>query len=116
MTKQKGKAKARARKQAQSSRKRSHESYINQQLAKIAQGIYVKMRPSVINGEAVLDGAFTLIAREALNKLGVLWEPEIAEQEYNSGQSTQVPANSRVKLKSRFNRKIIWNNMELLYE
>ena len=87
-----------------------------EKLTKIAQGVYAKMRSSVISGEAVLDGAFTLIAREALDKLGVVWEPEIAEIEYNAGQSTQVPTNSRVNLKSRFNRKISWKNMELLYE
>lgn len=85
-------------------------------LAKIGKGVYAKMRQSVIANGKVLDGAFTTIAREALDKLQVKWQPEAAEQEYNLGKSTQVPANGRVCLKSRFNRRIAWGGMELQYE
>lgn len=86
------------------------------QIARIGKGVYAKLRPSVINGKPVLSGAFTLIAREVLDKLAVEWEPEEAERAYNSGQSTQVPANGRIRLKSRFNRKISWGDMELKYD
>ncbi len=85
-------------------------------LAKIGRGVYAKMRRSLISDNPVLDGAFTVIAREALDKLKVKWQPEAAEHEYNQGKSTQIPAHGRVCLKSRFSRKIAWNGMELQYE
>lgn len=85
-------------------------------LAKIGKGVYAKMRCSLISSNPVLDGAFTVIAREALDKLKVKWQLETAEQEYNQGKRTQVPAHGRVRLKSRFSRKIAWNGMELQYE
>lgn len=85
-------------------------------LARIGKGVYAKMRPSVITGDPVLDGAFTAIAREALNKLDVSWQSESAETQYNTGKSMQVPVNARVILNDRFSRKISWGGMELQYE
>lgn len=85
-------------------------------LAKIGQGVYAKMRTSAITSKPVLDGAFTEIARQTLDKLDVDWEPESMEKVYNTGRSTQVPVSGRVRLKSRFNRKISWQGMELRYE
>ena len=85
-------------------------------ITRIGKGVYAKMRSSIVTGKRVLDGAFTIIAREALDKLGVLWRPESAETQYNAGVSMQVPANGRVALDRRFSRKIRWGDMELQYE
>jgi hypothetical protein len=87
-----------------------------QVIARIGKGVYAKMRSSIITGQPVLDGAFTIIAREALDKLEVPWQPEAAEVQYNAGSSMQVPANGRVALNSRFSRRIGWGGMELQYE
>ena len=86
-----------------------------QKLIKIGKGVYVKTRFSLIDGQPTIDGAFTEIAREALTKLGVRWEAEKAEQQYQAGISTQVPANGRICLRSRFNRRLAWGGMELSY-
>ena len=93
-----------------------HQLVREEKLARISQGVYAKMRPSSIDGQPVLDGAFSMLAREALDRLGVFWEPETAEKEYNAGLSTQVPVHGRVRLMSRCRRKITWGGMTLLYE
>ncbi|MBI2786750.1 MAG: hypothetical protein HYX60_10820 [Legionella longbeachae] len=51
--------------------------------------------------------------REVLNRLGVAYEPGSAEQDYNAGKTTQVPAGNIVKLKSRCRRRISYGNSEL---
>ena len=52
------------------------------------------------------DG-FGAVARQALDKLKVRWEPTTAERAYNEGRSTQVPMTPRVRLRgSRFSRKL----------
>jgi hypothetical protein len=38
------------------------------------------------------DG-FVGVVRQALDKLGIEWEPTEAERAYNKGRSTQVPVN-----------------------
>jgi hypothetical protein len=56
------------------------------------------------------------VAREALDKLGVAWEPTDAQRAYNEGRSTQVPVNPVVRVKSRFSRHLRYGNSELLLE
>ena len=84
-------------------------------LANIGAGVYAKMRPSVINNEYVLDGAFQTLAREALNRLGAEWEPGDLEKQYNLDQTSQIPVQGSIRLKSRFSRKIAWDGMVLKY-
>jgi hypothetical protein len=55
-------------------------------------------------------------ARQALNKLGVKWEPTGAERAYNEGRSTQVPVNPAVRVKGRFSRKLRYQDTELVVE
>lgn len=60
---------------------------------------------------------FNAVARRALDKLKVRWEPPMAERDYNEGRSTQVPMNPRVRLRGdRFNRKLRYKTMELTFE
>jgi hypothetical protein len=55
-------------------------------------------------------------ARQALNKLGVKWEPTAAERAYNEGRSTQVPVNPAVRVRERFSRRLRDGNTELVLE
>ena len=56
-------------------------------------------------------------ARQALDKLGVPWEPTDAQIAYNAGRSTQVPINPAVRLrKSRFVRRLKYQDTELRLE
>jgi hypothetical protein len=43
---------------------------------------------------------------QALNKLGVKWEPSEAERDYNAGRSTQIPLNAVLRVKGQFSRRL----------
>lgn len=85
-------------------------------LVKIGQGIYAKARPSEYLKRAIIECGFDQACIEALIKLGVKWEPGTAEQEYNSGLSTQVPVRTIVQLKSRFRGRLTYGNRKLIIE
>lgn len=86
------------------------------QLVKIGFGIYAKAYRSQYIDIPVIQGGFSTVSREALNRLGVKWEPGTAEQDYNAGRSTQVPLRPVIKLKSRFRRKIAYGQLALVVE
>ncbi len=85
-------------------------------LVKIGQGIYAKARPSEYISRPIIIAGFGSACKEALTKLKVKWEPGTAEQEYNSGLSTQVPVRTIVRLKSRFRGQLGYGNRKLLIE
>jgi hypothetical protein len=59
---------------------------------------------------------FSGVARQALTKLGVKWEPTRAERAYNEGRSTQLPVNPVVRVTGRFSRHLPYRNTELVLE
>ncbi len=61
-------------------------------------------------------GGFIDAARQALDKLGVPWEPTEFQRAYNEGRSTQVPVNPAVRVKSRFARRLKYQDTELRLE
>ena len=77
-------------------------------LVRLGYGVYGRAITSKLSGEAILYSAngFAGAARQALNKLGVKWEPTEAERAYNEGRSTQVPVNPVVRVKGRFSRRL----------
>jgi len=77
-------------------------------LVRMGYGLYGKARVNSLSGKIMLacENGFIGAAREALDILGVKWEISEAEQRYNDDLTTQVPANSGVIIKGRFNRKI----------
>jgi hypothetical protein len=87
-------------------------------LVRLGYGVYGRARPSSLNGKAVLNSreGFLGVAQEALNKLGVDWEPTEAQRAYNEGRSTQVPVNPVVRIKGRFTRHLSYRNAELVLE
>jgi hypothetical protein len=87
-------------------------------LVRLGYGVYGRAVRSRLNGKPMLyspDG-FAGMARQALDKLGVDWEPTEAERAYNEGRSTQVPVNPVVRVKGRFSRHLRYRNAELVLE
>ena len=77
-------------------------------LVRLGYGVYGRAMTSTISGKPILysSNGFISASRQALNKLGVEWEPTEAERAYNEGRSTQVPANAVVRVKGRFRRRL----------
>jgi hypothetical protein len=55
-------------------------------------------------------------ARQALDKLGVEWEPTEFQRAYNEGRSTQVPVSPAVRVKGCFSRQLRYQDTELRVE
>jgi hypothetical protein len=75
-------------------------------LVRLGYGVYGRATVSSLSGKPMLysrDG-FAGVARQALDKLGVEWEPTESERAYNEGRSTQMPVNPVVRVKGRFSR------------
>lgn len=88
------------------------------ELVRLGYGVYGRAVASRLSGEPILysPGGFAGAARQALNKLGVQWEPTAAERAYNEGRSTQIPVNPAVRVKGRFSRKLQYQGRELVIE
>jgi hypothetical protein len=87
-------------------------------LVRLGYGVYGRAVVSRLSGKPILynPNGFIGAARQALNKLGVEWEPTEAERAYNEGRSTQVPVNPVVRVKGRFSRQLRYGNTELVVE
>jgi len=87
-------------------------------LVRLGYGVYGRAFASRLSGKPLLynRGGFIGAARDALTKLGVVWEPSDAEQAYNEGRSTQIPVNPRLKVRGRFSRKLRDGTQELVVE
>lgn len=87
-------------------------------LVRLGYGVYGRAVASRLSGEPLLysPNGFAGAARQALNKLGVQWEPTEAERAYNEGRSTQIPVNPVVRVKGRFSRQLRYGNTELVLE
>jgi Family of unknown function (DUF6088) len=87
-------------------------------LMRLGYGVYGRAILSRLSGEPMLDSptGFIGVARQALDKLGVRWEPTEAERAYNEGRSTQVPVNPVVRVKGRFSRQLRYGKTELVLE
>jgi hypothetical protein len=77
------------------------------QLMRVGYGLYAKARPNRLTGKPMLaaEGGFDQVAREALKRLRVSWQPSDAVKAYQSG-SSQIPVNTQFIVLDRFNRKI----------
>jgi hypothetical protein len=87
-------------------------------LVRLGYGVYGRAIVSRLSGKPVLysSSGFIGAARQALEKLGVKWEPTEAERAYNEGRSTQVPVNPVVRVKGRFSRRLRYGKSELVLE
>jgi hypothetical protein len=87
-------------------------------LIRLGYGVYGRAFKSRLSGKPVLQSSngFISAARQALDKLGVKWEPTESERAYNEGRSTQVPLNPVIRVKGRFSRQLRYGNSELVLE
>jgi hypothetical protein len=87
-------------------------------LVRLGYGVYGRAVPSRLSGQPMLysPNGFIGAARQALDKLGVAWEPTESQRAYNEGRSTQVPVNPVVRVKGRFNRHLRYGDSELVLE
>lgn len=87
-------------------------------LVRLGYGVYGRAFKSRLSGKPVLQSSngFISAARQALDKLGVEWEPTESERAYNERRSTQVPVNPVVRIKGRFSRQLRYGNSELVLE
>jgi hypothetical protein len=88
------------------------------ELVRLGYGVYGRAERSRLSGEPILAarGGFIGAARQALDKLGVKWEPTKFQRAYNDGRSTQVPANPAVRARGRFARQLRHQDAELRLE
>lgn len=87
-------------------------------LVRLGYGVYGRAITSRLSGTPMLysPNGFIGAARQALDKLGVRWEPTESERAYNEGRSTQVPVNPVVRVKGRFRRHLHYGDSELVLE
>jgi len=87
-------------------------------IMKIGHNLYAKAQKIEFNDKIhiVLKSPFEYVAVEALNKLGIKWEPDERVQAYNRGESTQVPAIFSVQLKSRYRGNITAGRRRVFFE
>jgi hypothetical protein len=87
-------------------------------LVRLGYGVYGRAETSQLSGQPILAarGGFIDAVRQALDKLGVPWEPTEYQRAYNEGRSTQVPVNPAVRVKSRFARRLFYQDTELRLE
>jgi hypothetical protein len=90
----------------------------NGTLVRLGYGVYGRAETSSLSGRPMLAarGGFIGAARQALDKLGVEWEPTEFQHAYNEGRSTQVPINPAVRVKGRFSRQLRYQDTELRLE
>ena len=88
------------------------------QLVRLGYGVYGRAETSRLSGQPTLAarGGFVAAARQALDKLGVRYEPTEFQRAYNEGRSTQVPVNPAVRVKGRFARRLKYQDTELQLE
>ena len=84
-------------------------------LIKIGQGIYAKTKV-FSNGMVTLCANISVLAEEALKKLGVKTSKSQYWNDYNSGKSTQVPTGRVIVVNKRVRRKISYNGYEIEFE
>jgi hypothetical protein len=85
-------------------------------LVRLGYGVYARAIVSRLSGEPLLytPNGLSGAARQALDKLGVKWEPTEAERAYNEGRSTQIPVNPVLRVKGRFSRRLRDKDRELV--
>jgi hypothetical protein len=88
------------------------------ELVRLGYGVYGRAETSQLSGQPMLAarGGFIDAARQALDKLGVPWEPTEFQRAYNEGRSTQVPVNPAVRVKGRISRRLKYQDTELRLE
>lgn len=84
-------------------------------LIKIGYGIYAKARRNRINNRLMFaaHGGPNSILIETLGRLKIPYEFSGLTASYIEGSTTQIPASLEIKIKKRFSRKLVINNIKI---
>jgi hypothetical protein len=85
-------------------------------IMRIGYGLYVRTTVSLLSGERIPEKPLPILAKEALQRLGVETAPSALEVEYNAGRTTQVPTGRMIAVKGRVSRKIGYNGAYISFE
>ena len=85
-------------------------------LMKIGSGLYVRARPSMLDGKPTPVKGLRVLTDEALRRLGIKTAPTRLEEDYSAGKTTQVPSGRRVAVNKRVRRKIGYNGAVMSFE
>lgn len=85
-------------------------------LIKIGYGLYAKARISSLTGKPTLTEPLPVLAKTALERIGVSIRATQAETEYIEGRSTQVPTGRVIAVDGRVTRKIMYKDVQISYE
>lgn len=83
-------------------------------LIRVSHGVYVKARISRVTGEPVpaVRGGFSQLVRLVLTRLNIQYAESEAWYDYQTGRSTQVPANSVLYVHRNCTRQIAFGGMK----
>jgi hypothetical protein len=85
-------------------------------LMKIGSGLYMRTRPSLLDGKPTPVKGLRVLADEALRRLGVRTTLTRLERDYGAGKTTQVPSGRRVAVNKRVRRKIGYDGVVMSFE
>lgn len=85
-------------------------------IIKVGYGLYAKAKISSLTGALVPLLPLPVLAKEAIERLGLKTYPSRLEQEYNAGRTTQVPTGRLIAVKGRISRRIGYNGAYVSYE
>jgi hypothetical protein len=87
-------------------------------LVRLGYGVYGRAIISRLSGKPILfsSNGLASAARQALDKLGVAWEPTEWERAYNEDRSSQIPVRPVLRVKGRFSRRLSDGDTELVLE
>ena len=85
------------------------------QLMKVGFGIYSRAVKSPFDDKPIPPKGLSTL-REALERVGIVTRPSCAEQDYNTGRTTQVPTGRVVGVLRRVRRQIGYNGFRLTFE
>jgi Family of unknown function (DUF6088) len=93
-----------------------HQLVRHGRLLRIGSGLYVRARPSTLDGTPTPAKGLHALADEALRRLGVRTAPTRLEDTYSAGKTTQVPSVRHVGAAKRVRRKIGYNGVTISFE
>lgn len=85
-------------------------------LLKVGYGLYTKTRISQVSGKVIPRATLQKIGYACLKRPNIKTAVSQSEQDYNQGQSTQVPTGRVIAVKGRITRKIGYNGIPLTFE
>jgi Family of unknown function (DUF6088) len=85
-------------------------------IIKIGYGLYAKAKKSPLTGKIVPVVSLPVLAKKALERIGIKTAPSSLEKKYNAGETTQVPTGRLIAVRGRVSRKIGYGGAYVNYE